>query len=35
MMFDVLLRLADDKMYKFKKNFKQNNPNVIPYRGKI
>ncbi|MEA1974451.1 MAG: sensor domain-containing diguanylate cyclase [Bacillota bacterium] len=35
MIFDVLLRLADDKMYKFKKNFKKNNPNAIPYKSKI
>jgi len=30
MVFDILLRLADKKMYEFKKLFKLNNPNIIP-----
>jgi diguanylate cyclase (GGDEF)-like protein len=30
MVFDILLRLADKKMYDFKKNFKLNNPNLKP-----
>jgi diguanylate cyclase (GGDEF)-like protein len=30
MIFDILLRLSDKKMYNFKKNFKLNNPNLEP-----
>jgi len=34
MVFDILLRLADKKMYEFKRLFKINNPDIIPRKQK-
>jgi len=34
MIFDILLRLADKKMYEFKRLFKKNNPDIIPKKRK-